>query len=75
MEEPIEVDVEEVDEEADVGEASPTGDLAPKQVLVLWETLPVAPRFWAGVLSDQVARREPATSSRAWGKATTVEAG
>ena len=73
MEEPMEADVEEVDQEAYVGEAPPTQDLVPEQVSVPWENLPVAPGFWAGGPSNQVARREPATSSRARGKAPTVQ--
>ena len=40
-------DKEEADEEADVGEFPPTGDLAPEQAPVLRAILPVAPRFWA----------------------------
>ena len=70
----VEADVEEADKEADMGEAPPTGDLAPEQAPAPWATLPAAPRFWAGGLSDQVAWREPATSLRAWGKAPAIQA-
>ena len=38
MEGPMEEDVKEVDKEMDMGEAAPTGDLVPEQVLALLET-------------------------------------
>ena len=44
--EPIEEDEKEVDEEVDVGEVPPTGDLLPKQVAAPRATLPVPPGFW-----------------------------
>ena len=56
IEEPVEVDVEEVDKKVDMGEVPPTGDLGPEQALVPWATLPVVAGFWAGGPSDQVAR-------------------
>ena len=52
MVEPIEEGEEEVDKEADVGEAPPTGDSAPEQVPAPWVTLPVAPGSWVGGPSD-----------------------
>ena len=65
MEEPMEADVKEADEEVDVGEAPPTGDLAPEQAPAPRVTLPAAAGFWVGSPSDQVAGRELAASSRA----------
>ena len=46
---------QEVDEETDVGEAPPIGDLALEQALVPWVTLPAVAGFWLGGPSDQVA--------------------
>ena len=66
---------EEVDKEVDMGEVPPNGDSVPEQALVPWASLPVAARFWAGAPSDQVARRGSATSSRAWGKVSAIQAG
>ena len=65
----------EVDKEVDMGEAPPTGDSAPKQALAPPVTLPAAAGFWLGGPSDQVARRGPATSSRAGDKVPTIQAG
>ena len=48
----VESDVEEADEEADMGEAPPTGNLAPEQVLAPQAILPAVPGFWAGGPSD-----------------------
>ena len=56
-----------------MGEGSSTEDLVPKQALVPRATMPVVPRFWAVALSDQVARRGLAASSRAHSKAPTVQ--
>ena len=74
VEELVEADVEEADKEVDVGKAPPTGDSAPEQAPAPWATLSVMPRFWAGGPSDQVARREPATSMRARGKVPAIQA-
>ena len=54
MVEPMEED-EEVDKEVDVGEAPPTGDLVPEQVLALLATLLAEARIWAGGPGDQMA--------------------
>ena len=72
MVEPMWEDKEEVDEEADVGEGSSTGNLEPTQALVLLATMLAAPGFWAVGPSDQVGRRGAATSLKAWVKAPTV---
>ena len=45
----------EVDEEVDMGEAFPTGDLAPEQALALQVALLAAAGFWAGGPGDLVA--------------------
>ena len=74
MEELVEKDVEEVDKEVDVGEAAPTGDLAPEQAPAPPVTLLVAAGIWAGGPSDQVAGRRPAASLRAQGKVPAVQA-
>ena len=70
----MEEDEEQADEGAGVGEGSPTGGLVPKQVLVPWAAMPVAPRFWAADPSDQAARRGLTTSSRAQAKAPAIQA-
>ena len=65
-------DKKKVDKEVDMGEGSSTRDLVHQQVLMLWVTMPAAPRFWAAGPSEQVAKRGPATSSTASGKVPTV---
>ena len=72
MEGLMEEDVEEVDEEMDVGEAPPIGDSAPEQAPAPPATLLVMAGIWAGGQGNQVAR--PAVSSRAWGKAPAIQA-
>ena len=67
----MEEDVEEVDTEMEAGEAPPTGDLAPEQVLVPPATMLVMAGIWAGGQDDQVAG--PGVSSRAQGKAPTAQ--
>ena len=52
MAETMEENKEETDEEVDIGEGSSTGELALKQVLVLWATMPTVPGFWMVSLSD-----------------------
>ena len=71
MEGPIEEDVEEADKEMDIGEAPPTGELLPEQAPAPPATLLVTAGIWAGVQGDQVAG--PAISSRARGKAPTIQ--
>ena len=68
------VEEEEVGKDADMGEALLTRESAPKQALALPATLPVAARFWLGVPSNQVAGRGLAITSRARGKAPTIQA-
>ena len=46
------VEEEEADKDADVGEAPPTEDLVPEQVLAPQATLLVASRIWAGGPGD-----------------------
>ena len=72
MEGPMEEDVEEADTEMDVGEAPPTGVLAPEQVPAQLATMLVMAGIWVGGPSGQVA--EPGISSRGRGKAPTREA-
>ena len=72
MEGPMEEDVEEADTEMDLGEAPPTGDLAPEQVPAMPVTMLVMASIWAGGRGEQVV--ELTISSRAWGKAPTVQA-
>ena len=67
-------DVEEVDEEMDVGEAPPTRDLAPEQALAPPATVLAASGIWAGGPSGQVAGQGPAISSRAQDKVPAVQA-
>ena len=55
MVEPVEVDVEEVSEEVEVGKVPPTGESVPEQAPALLETLLVAARIWAGGPGNQVA--------------------
>ena len=72
---PMEEDKEEEeDKEVDVEEGSSTEDLVPLQAPAMWATMPVAPTFWVVGLSDEVARRELATSLRAWGKVLAIQA-
>ena len=71
--EPMEEDKKEADKEADLGEGSSTTDLAPKQALAPWATIFAAPGFWVVGPSDQVAMSGPAISSRAQGKAPTIQ--
>ena len=68
----MEEDVEEADTEMDVGEAPPTGVLAPEQVPALPMTMLAMAGIWAGGPSGQVA--EPGISSRAQGKAPARQA-
>ena len=70
----MEVDIEDVDEELDVGEAPPTGDSAPEQAPAPPATLPAAAGVWLGGPSDQVAGSAPVASSRSQGKAPTIQA-
>ena len=65
----MEEDVEEADAEINVGEAPPTGVLAPEQVLVPPATILVMAGIWVGGPSVQAA--EPGITSRAQGKAPT----
>ena len=55
MEEPVEEDIEEEGEDADIGQAPPTEELALKQVPVPPMALLVVGRIWAGGQGDQVA--------------------
>ena len=72
MEGPMEEDVEEADTEMDMGEAPPTGVLAPEQVPVLPMTILAMAGIWAGGPGGQVA--ELGISSRAWGKVPARQA-
>ena len=72
MEGPIEEDVEEVDAEMDVGEAPPTGDLAPEQAPAPPATMLAMASIWAGGQDNQVAG--PGISSRARGKVPATQA-
>ena len=72
--EPMEENVEEVDEEVDMVEAPPTGDSVPEQEPALPVALLAVARIWAGGPSDQVARRGPDTSLKARGKAPAIQA-
>ena len=74
MMEPMEEDEEEVDKELGMGEGSSTADLVPKQVLAPGATMPAVPRFCIADLSDQMASRGLAASSRAQGKVPTIQA-
>ena len=67
----MEEDVEEVDKEMDMGEVPPTRDSAPEQAPVPPATWLVVAGIWAGGQGDQEAG--PAVSSRAWGKAPTIQ--
>ena len=64
-------DVEEADIEMDVGEGTPTRNLAPEQALVPPVTMLAMAGIWVGSQDDQVA--EPVFSSRARGKAPTFQ--
>ena len=55
VEELVEEDVEEVGEDADMGEMPPTEESMPEQVPAPLATLLVAAGIWAGGPSDQVA--------------------
>ena len=70
----MEEDVEEVDEEMDMGEAPPNRDSAPEQVPAPPATLLVVSGIWAGGSGDQLIRQGPAASSRAQGKAPAIRA-
>ena len=56
-------------------EGCSTEDLVPKQAPAPLAVIPVAARFWAMGPSDEVAGRGLATSLRAKGKATAMQAG
>ena len=79
VESEVEVKLMEMNEEVEEGEELEMGvglstkDLAPKQVLVLWATMPAVPRFWAVGPSEQVARRGLAASLRAQGKVPAIQ--
>ena len=62
----MEEDFEEVDAEMDVGEAPPTGVLAPEQAPAPPATMLAMAGIWAGGPIGQVA--EPGISLRAQGK-------
>ena len=64
--------MEEADKEMDVGEAPPTGDSVPDQVLAPPATMLEMAGIWMGGQDDQVAG--PGISSRAQGKAPTGQA-
>ena len=66
----MEEDVEEADTEMDVGEAPPTGDLAPEQAPVPPATMLAMDGIWAGGQDDQVAGL--VISSTAQGKALAL---
>ena len=70
----MEEDVEEVDNEMDVGEASPTRELVPEQAPMPPATLLATAGIWVGGRGDQVAGQWPATSLRAWGKVPAIQA-
>ena len=70
----MEEDVEEADEEMDMGEAPPTRELVPEQALVLPATVLAASGIWVGGPSGQVARQGPATSERTRGKVPALQA-
>ena len=53
--EPVVVDVEKVDKEVAIGEATPTEYSVPEQAVVSPATLLAATRIWAGGPGDQVA--------------------
>ena len=68
----MEEDVEEADVEMDMGEAPPTGVLAPEQALVPPVTMLVMASIWVSGPSGQVAKL--GISSRARGKVPTTQA-
>ena len=68
----MEEDFEEADAEMDVGEAAPTGVLAPEEALALPAMILVMAGIWVGGPSGQVA--ELGISSRARGKAPAGQA-
>ena len=72
MEGPMEEDVKEADTEMDMGEAPPTGVSVPEQAPALLATMLAMAGIWVGGPSGQVA--EPGVSSRARGKAPTIQA-
>ena len=63
--EPMEEDKKEEDTEVNMEEYSSTEDLVPWKVVAPWATMHVTPGFKATGPSDKVARKGPATSSRA----------
>ena len=65
VDELVEEDVEEADEEVDVEEVPPTGDLVAEQAPAPPATLLTAAGIWASGSSDQVAGQGLATSLRA----------
>ena len=72
MEGPMEEDVEEADMEMDIGEAPPSGVLAPEQAPAPPATMLAMAGIWVGGPSGQVTK--PCISSRAWGKVPTRQA-
>ena len=69
----MEEDEKKAVEEADMGEGSSIANLALKQVLMLWASMPAVPQFGVAGPSDQLARRVLAASLRAWGKAPAIQ--
>ena len=72
MERPMEEDFEEANAEMDVGEAPPTGDLAPEQAPAPPATMLVTAGIWVGGPSSKVAK--PGISLRARGKVPAAQA-
>ena len=71
---PMEEDEEkQEDKVVDMGEGSFIENLVAKQALMPWATIPVALGFWAIGAGNQVARKGPATSSRALWKAPAIQ--
>ena len=58
----------------DMGKGSFTADLAPKEAPAPWVTIPTVAEFWGVGPSYQVAKKGPATSSRAQGAVPVIQA-